>query len=132
MSFDLKVTPILAGLIAYMDTNNNLSIMTSDGIPAWKKNMWLSMIRDPAITPLSYKDLLSAKKNTELTKMTVLMYGAEGQKMDASLPFSWLIRQQINMLIHQKSGLAGKHIFVWKIFKHYKLCYIFTCTVVHR
>ncbi len=51
-----KTTPLLAGLVAYMDTNCNLDIIHQDN-PEWIQQLWLDMLNDPNVTPLKYSDL---------------------------------------------------------------------------
>ena len=51
-----KATPLLAGLVAYADTNCNLDIIRQDN-PAWLHNLWLNMLYNAEVTPLFYSDL---------------------------------------------------------------------------
>lgn len=39
-TLEAKVSPVLAGIIAYLDTNDNLSIL-EDMDTAWKQDIWL-------------------------------------------------------------------------------------------
>ncbi|WAR07285.1 R213A-like protein [Mya arenaria] len=67
-----KVSPILAGIIAYLDTNRNLDLIHSD-----------------------YSDLQSPKRRSDLGEMLVMTTGREGHMFSACLPFSWTMIQMI-------------------------------------
>lgn len=41
-----KIIPILAGVVAFCDTNENLSILDEINYP-WKQDMWLSILNAP-------------------------------------------------------------------------------------
>ncbi len=94
------MTPFLAGVLAFVDTNYNLDLMTLNP-PDWRTLLWLEMLRDPKVTPLSYSDLQSALEREELTKIPVKMLGCGGQKMNNNLPFSWVIKTHVDELHHQ-------------------------------
>ena len=51
-----KATPLLAGLVAYADTNCNLNIIHEDH-PEWIHTLWIDMLNDSEVTPLTYSDL---------------------------------------------------------------------------
>jgi len=49
-----RVTPLLAGVLAYIDTNNNLDVLVHNSEP-WLRHMWLHMLADSNITELKYR-----------------------------------------------------------------------------
>ena len=51
-----KATPLLAGLVAYADTNCNLDIIYNNN-PDWVHTLWLNMLTDSEVTPLCYSDI---------------------------------------------------------------------------
>ena len=103
-NLERKITPILAGLVAFVDTNNNLMLVTEDN---WKQQMWLSVFRNPQLTPMVYNDLVSAKWGTELKELPVQMKGVHGTAMCGQLPFSWLLKSYVDDLINQKKKERG-------------------------
>ena len=52
-----RVTPLLAGILAYVDTNNNLDVLNSavDSSEHWLRDMWFHMLSDSNITVLKYR-----------------------------------------------------------------------------
>jgi len=57
-----RVTPLLAGILAYIDTNNNLDVLqsavrASNQQPEleWLRDMWLQMLSDSNVTVLKYR-----------------------------------------------------------------------------
>jgi len=49
-----RVTPLLAGVLAYVDTNNNLDVLVHNS-DHWLRHMWLYMLADSNITELKYR-----------------------------------------------------------------------------
>ncbi len=52
-----KVTPILGGLLAYIDTNCNLEILNGELPESWLYKLWMGMLKNTKITPLQYADI---------------------------------------------------------------------------
>lgn len=52
-----RVTPLLAGILTYIDTNNNLNVLDSavDSSEHWLRDMWLHMLSDSNVTVLKYR-----------------------------------------------------------------------------
>jgi len=52
-----RVTPLLAGILAYVDTNNNLDVLESavHNTEHWLHHMWLHMLSDSKVTVLKYR-----------------------------------------------------------------------------
>jgi len=52
-----RVTPLLAGILAYVDTNNNLDVLNSaaDRSEHWLREMWFHMLSDSNVTVLKYR-----------------------------------------------------------------------------
>ena len=52
-----RVTPLLAYVLAYIDTNNNLDVLSSAVLHSehWLLHMWLRMLSDGNITVLKYR-----------------------------------------------------------------------------
>ncbi|XP_052808691.1 E3 ubiquitin-protein ligase rnf213-alpha-like isoform X2 [Mya arenaria] len=93
-----KVSPILAGIIAYLDTNRNLDLIQSD--VAWKQMLWTSFLNTEGAIQLQYSDLQSPKRRSDLGEMLVMTTGREGHMFSACLPFSWTMIQMIADILH--------------------------------
>jgi len=52
-----RVTPLLAGILAHIDTNNNLDVLESavKSSERWLRDMWLHMLSDSNVTVLKYR-----------------------------------------------------------------------------
>ncbi|XP_013380375.1 E3 ubiquitin-protein ligase rnf213-alpha-like [Lingula anatina] len=101
-----KVTPMLAGIVALMDTNSNLNILHAhQDLTHWMHQFWLELLDNENATELKYqRDLRSPKLNAELTEMVVRTIGC-GQMFCNQLPFSWVIYQQVEKMLHQVKKL---------------------------
>lgn len=84
-----KVTPLLAKIVAFADTNNNLSVLEiSDNEHSWIAKLWLGIF--------SSVDVEHLKKNTVPQVMTT---GADSCVFSASFPFSWLIYETVERVL---------------------------------
>lgn len=52
---ETRVTPLLAGVVAYADTNANLDLLMEDGDNLWITSMWLDMFGNADIAIVKYK-----------------------------------------------------------------------------
>ncbi|KAK3600077.1 hypothetical protein CHS0354_016454, partial [Potamilus streckersoni] len=94
-----SVSPILAGIIAHIDTNQNLDILTghiSQG--DWVAQLWLLIFNTPDAIQLKYSDLQSPVRQQKLSEVIVKTTGCEGHTFQAELPFSWLIFEQLDAI----------------------------------
>ena len=89
-----KVIPLLAGIIAFIDTNRNLDILTNN--EEWKIDLWLQIFNDPELTQLKYSLIVSPSRQQELQEVAVKSTSMEGKVFLAVMPFSWLIFGQID------------------------------------
>lgn len=80
------MTPLLAKIIAFVDTNNNLSVLEqSDDERRWLANLWLGIFNSIDVD--------------NLEKRTVACH----HLFSASFPFSWLIYERIENFLHVTS-----------------------------
>ncbi len=102
------MTPILAGVLAYIDRNNNLDLLVIHPPKSWVSQFWLTMLNDPSATELKYAYLQSDKKHAELTKMPVKMTAYGNQLMSGKMPFSWELKAHIDELLYKTKNTKGK------------------------
>lgn len=80
------MTPLLAKIIAFVDTNNNLSVLEqSDDERRWLANLWLGIFNSIDVD--------------NLEKRTVACH----HLFSASFPFSWLIYERIEKFLYVTS-----------------------------
>ncbi|KAK3588412.1 hypothetical protein CHS0354_015933 [Potamilus streckersoni] len=113
-----SVSPILAGIIAHIDTNQNLDILSghiSQG--DWVAQLWLHIFNTPDALQLKYSDFQSPAMQQELSEVIVKTTGCEGHTFQAELPFSWLIFEQIDAIsrnTHENLKEKEQNLFVLK------------------
>ncbi|CAC5361652.1 RNF213 [Mytilus coruscus] len=92
-----RVIPILAGIISFIDTNRNLDILirNDEQNQIWQTDLWLHFINDPELTQLNYATIVSPKQQ-ELQEVFVKTTSTTGKVFSATMPFSWLIYNQID------------------------------------
>ena len=97
---EAKVTPILAYIISYIDSNCNLDLLsTSD---EWIINLWFGMFRDANITFMKYNEIKAVKGTKEVLEFDMRTYRKDGLLMKGRFPFSWLIKENIDKLMSQQ------------------------------
>ena len=89
--------------MAYIDRDNNLDLVQRS--PTWLHVLWLEMLADPSVTRLTYSDLLSPKVRREISEYGVLSSGFEGRSLQCQLPFSWVIKEQMDELVHTATNM---------------------------
>ncbi|KAK3585576.1 hypothetical protein CHS0354_036763 [Potamilus streckersoni] len=114
-----KISPILAGIIAHIDTNHNLDIIHNHITSGdWKARLWLQILNTPGAIQLQYSDLQSPTRQQELNEVIVKTTGCEGQIFTAVMPFSWLIYEQIDVIwrtAHENQEEEQVHMKVEKV-----------------
>ena len=108
-----KVVPVLAGTIAYLDTNNNLELLyraetdaDDSSTPQWVQQMWLEVLQ--SVCQLNYRHLRSMSNKDELEEFTVHHTGAGAVPFSACLPFSWLLWDQVDSTISGAKDVKGR------------------------
>ncbi|XP_041350668.1 E3 ubiquitin-protein ligase rnf213-alpha-like [Gigantopelta aegis] len=90
-----KIITVLAGVVAFLDTNRNLDIIREMPNDHWAHILWLRILHSPSACQLHYKDLLSPETHQELGEIIPYNTGVHGMPFTAELPFSWLLQQLI-------------------------------------
>ena len=91
------VIPVLAGVVAFLDTNHNLDLLQADG---WVLELWLKVINDPALRLLQYSDLLSMSGHpNQLKEFACRSTFLVDNSVSPALPFSWVIYEQIEAFL---------------------------------
>lgn len=91
----------MAGLLKYLDTNNNMKIFEQTTSDDWRHKLWLEMFKETSATVVQYRDLLHGENETLPEEFMVQMTSCTGQVMFAQLPFSWVIKATIDNFIAQ-------------------------------
>ena len=100
---------MLAAVITLADANAGLDIMSNkDAGTSWLRTLYLRMLNDPRVVALTYSDLQSTDKS-ELAEMQVRVTGCDGAAFKAVMPFSWIIKDKMDMLIHQAQDMPGTY-----------------------
>jgi hypothetical protein len=107
-----KVIPLLAGIIAFIDTNRNLDILTNK--EEWKIDLWLQIFNDPELTQLKYSLIVSPSRQQELQEVAVKSTSMEvGQKRTTVCTHKY-----VDCLLKNISNKHNKYI-VNKKLKHF-------------
>lgn len=107
-----KVIPVMAAVIAYLDTNNNLDLLYHDGgdtSDLWVQHLWLKIFVHQDIGHLNYKRMQSMNGKEELEEFVVHYECPCAALFSAKLPFSWILLQFVeNALTEVSESLGGQ------------------------
>ena len=92
---------MLSEVIAYCDQNHNLDLLREGN--EWQIGLWLTMFSEDVITPLSYDSFTSPVSGRVRERARVLSTGV-GHCFSAKFPFSWIIKDIVNVLLPQVGG----------------------------
>lgn len=76
-----------------------MDILSNDSNKGWRSSLWIDIINNPGITQLTYMQFLSHSNGCALTEFIVKGTSKEGKTFSAKVPFSWLIFQEINLVL---------------------------------
>ncbi|XP_064635715.1 E3 ubiquitin-protein ligase RNF213-like isoform X3 [Lineus longissimus] len=112
MVMENKLTPILAGLVAYMDTNCNLDILKKNEtrLDDVIRQLWLQMFADNLVTPLSYTQFQSPTIHVDVTEMIAPQTGNGHHLFKPQFPFSWEIHSQMELIIQTAQRAPGEEM----------------------
>ncbi|VDI37174.1 Hypothetical predicted protein, partial [Mytilus galloprovincialis] len=96
-----KVIPVLAGIIAFIDTNKNLDILANTNRNDWQFHLWSQILNSPELTNLKYSLMVSPTRHKELHEVSVKTTSLDGKLFSASMPFSWIIFGQIEEVLRK-------------------------------
>ncbi|CAH1273730.1 RNF213 [Branchiostoma lanceolatum] len=101
------IAPLLAEIVAYADRNSNLDHMAT---PAgeWTVPLFLDVLSDHNLVPFHYNAMLSPVMNVQRQKIPVLSSGCGEQLFECRVPFSWVIRGQVDAIWKTAQKLEAK------------------------
>ncbi|KAL5009497.1 hypothetical protein ScPMuIL_011802, partial [Solemya velum] len=95
-----KVSSVLAAVIAFVDTNQNLDLLSHTAPDSWQTAFWLQILNAPDASQIEISELVLSRNGDELTELCIMKsMGYEGQDFTVTLPFSWLIFRKINTIL---------------------------------
>lgn len=96
---ETRICHLFAGLIAFIDTNRNLDLLTSPSGHDFS-SLWLQMFTDNELLEVNYRLYLLANN---LEKPEFVCTQATGrltdEKLQLRLPFSWVIKHTMDQLV---------------------------------
>ena len=86
------MTILLAGVIAFIDTNRNMNIIVNEESQNWQRFLWIEILNCPPVTQLQNIDFA-------VSEFVVQGTAYEGGYFSAAMPYSWLIYRHIEQLL---------------------------------
>ena len=100
-----SVIPILSEVIALVDRDSNLELVTDEG--TWLSRLWISLFQD--MVELQYESFLSLESGVIRERVPVMTSARERQDFELQFPFSWLIKERIDAMWKEACSIAGDH-----------------------
>ena len=99
----------MTGLIAYIDTHNNLDVVehANEHLVA----TWMNLFTDSGVTDCSYTEkFITMPSNSELQRHRVVSEQRNGRHFTGSFPFSFVVVKIVNKLIDiEERQTTGKN-----------------------
>ncbi|KAJ7339580.1 hypothetical protein OS493_005983 [Desmophyllum pertusum] len=102
----LSVIPILSEVIAFVDRDSNLELVTDEG--TWLSRLWIALFQSHIMVELRYDGFLSLESGIIRERVPVITSGRERQEFDVQFPFSWLIKEIIDSMWREASSIAAR------------------------
>ena len=103
-----SVIPILSEVIAFVDRDSNLELVTEEG--NWLSRLWIQLFQSHSMVEFRYDGFLSLESGIIRERVPVITAGRERQVFELQFPFSWLIKEKFDDMWRSACSIAGKHL----------------------
>lgn len=119
-----SVIPILSEVIAYVDRDSNLELVTEEG--NWLSRLWIQLFQSHSMVQFHYDGFLSLESGIIRERVPVITAGCERQAFDSQFPFSWLIKEKFDDLWRNACSIACKYflLFHFIVMMKYIIAYV--------
>lgn len=119
-----SVIPILSEVIAYVDRDSNLELVTEEG--NWLSRLWIQLFQSHSMVQFHYDGFLSLESGIIRERVPVITAGCERQVFDSQFPFSWLIKEKFDDLWRNACSIACKYflLFHFIVMMKYIIAYV--------
>ncbi|XP_067673877.1 E3 ubiquitin-protein ligase rnf213-alpha-like [Haliotis asinina] len=93
-----KIIPILAGVVAFLDTNRNLDLCLPGEAP-WKRRLWLALLDNTKVCHYQCKNIIAPENQHRQGEVVPHHLGVNKQVFPVQMPFFWLLYQDIRNAI---------------------------------
>ena len=102
------ITPILSEIIASIDCNSNIRLLSDYAIGAgnWLSSLWLDLFCCSQFGPLQYDDFLSPVQNEMRQRVPVQSSGFSEHLFEAQFPFSHFVKIAIEEMVQEARSIA--------------------------
>ena len=101
-----SVIPILSEVIAFVDRDSNLELVTDEG--NWLSRLWIQLFQSHSMVEFHYEAFLSLENGIIRERVPVITAGRERQVFELQFPFSWLIKETFDGMWRDACSIAGK------------------------
>ncbi|PFX29705.1 E3 ubiquitin-protein ligase RNF213 [Stylophora pistillata] len=101
-----SVIPILSEVIALVDRDSNLELVTGEG--TWLSRLWISLFQSQDVVELQYENFLSLESGVIRERVPVMTSARERQDFELQFPFSWLIKKEIDAMWKGACSIAAR------------------------
>lgn len=96
---EVKVIPIMAKVIAFIDTNRNLDILVRNEMHTWQIKLFFETLNLAELEHLNFANTISSMMIQELKMAKVKTTSLLGNTFNAYIPFSWILYEQTELLL---------------------------------
>ncbi|XP_046556283.1 E3 ubiquitin-protein ligase rnf213-alpha-like [Haliotis rubra] len=93
-----KIIPILAGVVAFLDTNRNLDLCLPEEAP-WKRRLWFALLDNTKVCYYQCKNIIAPENQHRQGEVVPHHLGVNKQVFAVHMPFFWLLFEDIRNAI---------------------------------
>lgn len=107
-----KIIPVLAGVIAYLDSCSNLDLLHRERVEnyaSWIDRAWLNILTDSDVCNINYDELLTTSGRRDLEVFSVSCPAAGSIPFACKLPFTWIVWELVNNAISRSTDMKSSN-----------------------
>ncbi|XP_046558707.1 E3 ubiquitin-protein ligase RNF213-like [Haliotis rubra] len=101
-----NLTPVLARVLAFLDTSRNLDFMHEADVAPWMKRLWLGLLNNTKICQDQCKRIITRGNQTQQSEVVPHHFGVSKLVFTVQTPFFWLLFEDVKIAIGQSEDIG--------------------------
>ncbi|XP_071112725.1 E3 ubiquitin-protein ligase rnf213-alpha-like isoform X2 [Haliotis cracherodii] len=100
-----KMTPVLARVLAFLDTSRNLDFMHAPDVAPWTKRLWLALLNNTTVCHDQCKRIITPGNQSQQSEVVPHHFGVSKWVFSVQMPFFWLLFEGVQLAIGQSEDI---------------------------
>ncbi|XP_048239631.1 E3 ubiquitin-protein ligase rnf213-alpha-like [Haliotis rufescens] len=102
-----KMTPVLARVLAFLDTSRNLDFMHAPDVAPWTKRLWLALLNNTTVCHDQCKRIITPGNQSQQSEVVPHHFGVSKLVFSVQMPFFWLLFEGVQLAIGQSEDIGN-------------------------